>query len=175
LFGEPGYSALERRWLRPTIDLNGIWGGFQGEGVKTVTPAEAHLKLTARLVLDQDPDVVLGLIERHVERHAPRYATVTVTRFPGSARPFAIDRGHRGLVVAGEALKRVYGKEPLMIRMGGTLPVAAIFKRELGLDTVFLGWGMPGNQIHAPNEWMRVIDLQRAMRGYCFYLSALAR
>jgi acetylornithine deacetylase/succinyl-diaminopimelate desuccinylase-like protein len=174
LFGEPGYSALERRWLRPTIDLNGIWGGFADAGVKTVTPAEAHLKLTARLVLDQDPDEVLDLIARHVERHAPAYAAVSMTRFPGSARPFAIDRGHRGLVRAGEALQRLYGKEPLMIRMGGTLPVAAIFKRELGLDTVFLGWGMPGNQIHAPNEWMRVIDLQRAMRGFCLYLTALA-
>lgn len=175
LWGEPGYSALARRWLRPTLDLNGIWGGFAGEGVKTVTPSQAHLKVTARLVLDQDPDEILTLIETHARRHAPPSAEVTVTRFPGSAFPFAIRRDHPALAPAAEALQELYGKPPLMIRMGGTLPVAAIFQRELGVDTVFLGWGMPGNQIHAPNEWMRLADLRQAMRGHARYLLALGR
>jgi len=173
LWGEPGYSALERRWIRPTVELSGIWGGFQGEGVKTVTPSTAHLKLTIRLVADQDPETVLDRIERHVRHHTPPHAEVTFTRFPGAARPFAIDRHHPALKPAGEALQALYGRAPLMIRMGGTLPVAAIFKSELAVDTVFLGWGMPGNQIHAPNEWMRLIDLRRAMRGFCLYLLAL--
>jgi acetylornithine deacetylase/succinyl-diaminopimelate desuccinylase-like protein len=175
LWGEPGYSVLERRWVRPTLDLNGFWGGFQGAGVKTVTPCAAHTKITCRLVPDQDPEDILSLIERHVGMHCPQSAHATVTRFPGSSRPFSIRRDHPALACAGTALRELYGKDPLVVRAGGTLPVAAVFQRELGVDTVFFAWGMPGNQIHAPNEWMRLEDLRRAMRGYCLYLSALAR
>jgi acetylornithine deacetylase/succinyl-diaminopimelate desuccinylase-like protein len=173
LWGEPGYSVLERRWVRPTLDLNGFWGGFEGEGVKTVTPCRAHAKITCRLVADQDPEAVLALIERHVARHCPPSARATVTRFPGSSRPFAIRPDHPGLIRAKDALRDLYGKEPLVVRAGGTLPVAAVFRQELGVDSVFFAWGMPGNQIHAPNEWMRLSDLHRGMRGYCRYLTAL--
>src|SRR5690606_35663739 len=94
LWGEPGYAPLERMWARPTLDFNGIWGGFQGEGVKTVTPAEAHLKITCRLVADQEPEAILDLIEKHVAKHTPPGTKATVERFPGSARPFSIARDH---------------------------------------------------------------------------------
>jgi acetylornithine deacetylase/succinyl-diaminopimelate desuccinylase-like protein len=172
LWGEPGYSALERRWVRPTLDLNGFSGGFEGEGVKTVTPCRAHTKITCRLVADQYPEGILALIERNVARHCSPSARATITRFPGSSRPFAIRPDHPALVRAKDALRALYGKEPLVVRAGGTLPVAALFQQELGVDTVFFAWGMPGNQIHAPNEWMRLDDLRRALRGYCSYLSS---
>ena len=94
LWGEPGWTAREREWGRPTLDLNGIWGGFQGDGIKTVTPSEAHLKITCRLVPNQTPEGVVELIRAHVVKHRPPGATVEVVRLPGSATPFAIDRGN---------------------------------------------------------------------------------
>ena len=117
-----------------------------------MTPSQAHLKVTARLVVDQDPDEILTLIETHARRHAPPSAEVTVTRFPGSAFPFAIRRDHPALAPAAEALQELYGKPPLMIRMGGTLPVAAIFQRELGVDTVFLGWACRATRSMLPTN-----------------------
>jgi acetylornithine deacetylase/succinyl-diaminopimelate desuccinylase-like protein len=175
LWGEPGYTTLERRWARPTLDLNGVWGGFMGEGTKTVTPAEAHAKITCRLVPDQEPEAIIDLIERHVARHCPPGAQATVRRFPGSARPFAVRPDHPALGTALEVLRELYGTEPLVIRTGGTVPVAALFQEELGADMIFFAWGMPDNQIHAPNESMRLDDLRQAMRGYGAYLTALAR
>jgi acetylornithine deacetylase/succinyl-diaminopimelate desuccinylase-like protein len=162
-------------WARPTLDFNGVWGGFQGEGAKTVTPREAHAKITCRLVPNQDPDEIPGLIERHLRKHCPPGVTLTVTTLPGKANPFLIRRDHPGLVAAGNVLREMYGKEPLIVRSGGTVPVAEIFQRELGADMVFFGFGLPGSQIHAPNEWFRVEDLPRAAEGYCALLTALAR
>ena len=175
LWGEPGYSPLERAWARPTLDFNGIWGGFQGEGVKTVTPCEAHLKITCRLVPEQEPEEILALIEQHVAHHTPPWAEVTVERFPGSARPFAIRRDHPALQTARAVLRDLYGKEPLAIRLGGTLPVAEVFQRELGADMVFFAWGMPDSRVHAPNESYRLEDFRTMARAYCRYLTALAR
>ncbi|MBX6341379.1 MAG: dipeptidase [Thermomicrobiaceae bacterium] len=175
LTGEPGYSPLERMWARPTLDLNGIWGGYEGVGLKTVTPSEAHLKITCRLVPDQDPREILDLIERHVQAHCPPSVTARLQRFAGSARPFSIRRDHPALQAAGRVLRELYGKEPLVIRLGGTLPVAETFQRELGADMVFFSWGMPDSRVHAPNESFRLEDFRIARRAYCAYLHALAR
>ncbi|MBX6753406.1 dipeptidase [Thermorudis peleae] len=175
LWGEPGYSPLERMWARPTLDLNGIWGGFQGEGVKTVTPCEAHVKITCRLVPDQDPEEILDLIERHVTTHCPPWAEVSVKRFPGSARPFAVRRDHPALLTAKQVLRELYGKEPLAERTGGTVPVAELFQRLLGADMIFFAWGMPDNRVHAPNESYRLEDFRMMARAYTRYLEALAR
>lgn len=152
LWGDPDYTPLERNWARPTCDINGFWGGFQGAGVKTVTPCEAHFKLTCRLVPNQEPGAILDLIEAHIAKHTPVGATVTVERLPGSARPFAIRRDHPVLLVAEQVLGDLYDRDPLVIRMGGTLPVAETFQTELGADTVFYSWGMPDSRVHAPNE-----------------------
>ncbi|WP_353655818.1 dipeptidase [Thermomicrobium sp. CFH 73360] len=165
-WGEPGYTPLERAWARPTLDINGFWGGFQGEGIKTVTPCEAHLKITCRLVPDQDPDEILSLIEQHVQAHCPPWADVQVTRLPGSARPFAIRRDHPALTAARAVLRELYGKEPLMTRVGGTIPVAELFQRELGADMLFFAWGMPDNRVHAPNESYRIEDFRTMARAY---------
>lgn len=175
LWGEPGYSVIERSWARPTLDLNGIWGGFSGEGLKTVTPCEAHAKITCRLAPDQDPAHIVDLIEAHVQAHRPPGATVTVRRFPGAARPFAIRRDHPALQAAGRVLADLYGKEPLVIRAGGTLPVAETFQSVLGADLVFFSWGMPGDGPHAPNESFRLDSFENARRAYCALLPELAR
>ncbi|HEY7034226.1 MAG TPA: dipeptidase [Thermomicrobiales bacterium] len=174
-WGEQGYTPLERSWLRPTLDVNGIWGGFQGDGKKTVTPAEAHAKITCRLVPDQDPDDILDLIERHVTAHTPAGAAVTFVRQPGQARPFAIGRDNPALVTAGDTLRRLSGKDPLVIRLGGTLPIAEVFRQELGAEMVFYGFGTMDCNAHAPNEWLRVEDFHFGVRAYCAYLTALAR
>ena len=174
LAGEGGYTAQERRWARPTLDVNGIWGGFQGAGTKTVTPCRAHAKLTCRLVPDQDPGEVLDLIERHLQSAAPPGAVATLRRFPGSARPFSIPRDHPALVAAKEVLRQTYGTQPLVTRSGGTVPATALFQEALGADTVTLGWMLPDCRAHAPNEWYRLADYRRGTRAYGRLLATLA-
>ena len=172
-WGEAGYTALERRWVRPTLDMNGIWGGFQGDGAKTVTPSEAHAKITCRLVPDQDPVEIIRLIEQHVATHKPTGAEVKVTPIQGSARPFAIARDHPAMTAAGEVLRGMFHREPLLVRTGGTIPLAEVFQRELGADMVFFAWSLPDCNMHAPNEWFRLEDFRRGREGYCRLLTAL--
>lgn len=173
LWGEPEYTVAERRAARPTLDLNGIWGGFTGEGIKTVTPCEAHAKITCRLVPDQDPARILDLLEAHVQRHCPPGATVQVRRFRGAARPFTIRPDHPALRAAGRVLRDLYGTEPLRIRLGGTLPVAETLQSELGADLIFFSWGMPDDQVHAPNEGYRLDAFMASRRAYCALLPEL--
>lgn len=175
LWGEAGWTPRERQWGRPTLDMNGIWGGFQGDGVKTVTPREAHLKITCRLVPDQDPVEVVELIRAHVTAHRPPGATVEVVSLPGSARPFVLDRSNPVHLAAGDVLRDLFGREPLVVRTGGTVPATGIFKDELGIDTTTLGWSMPGSGVHAPNEWYRIEDYYLGRAGYAALLERLAR
>jgi acetylornithine deacetylase/succinyl-diaminopimelate desuccinylase-like protein len=174
LWGEPGYTPIERNWGRPTLDLNGFWGGFQGEGVKTVTPSEAHFKITCRLVANQEPGKILELIEKHVQEHRPTGAQVTVERLPGSARPFMIRRDHPALVAAEQTLGDLYDRDPYVIRVGGTLPVAETYQTALGADMVFYSFGMPGSRAHAPNEnFLLEEGFVRGRRAYCALLNRL--
>jgi len=173
-WGEAGYTKTERVFARPTLDLNGVWGGFTGQGEKTVTPCEAHLKLTCRLVPDQDPDRILDLIRAHVEKHLYPGVTYTLTPLNGAAYPFAIDRDHPAMVKTGAVLTEIYGAEPMFVRVGASVPVTGIFQRTLAADTVELGFSQPGSGAHAPNEWWRVADLALGSRVYCAVLKALA-
>ena len=173
-WGEAGYSETERVFARPTLDLNGLWGGFTGNGAKTVTPCEAHLKLTCRLVPDQDPDRILDLIRSHVETHLYPGVKYTLIPLNGAAFPFAIDRDHPAMVKTGEVLKAIYGADPLYVRVGASVPVTGIFQRTLNADTVELGFSQPGSGAHAPNEWWRIADLPLGSRVYCSVLKALA-
>jgi acetylornithine deacetylase/succinyl-diaminopimelate desuccinylase-like protein len=172
-WGEPGYSVLERRWARPTLDLNGIWGGFEGEGTKTVTPCEAHLKITCRLVVDQTPQAIVKLLQRHVEKHCPPGVTANVAVQETGAKPYAIRRDTPALKVAGEVMEQIYGTEPWIVRSGGSVPITEVFQRELGVDTVTIGFGLPGSRVHAPNEWFRVEDFDRAREVYAAFFTAL--
>ncbi len=175
LWGETGWSPVERIWARPTLDMNGVWGGFQGDGTKTVTPREAHLKVTCRLVPDQDPVEIVNLIEKHVQKHCPPGATVEVERIPGSAKPFVLDRSNPVNIVAGEVLEELFGKKPYITRSGGTIPATGIFQDVLGADTVGYAWSMPGSGAHAPNEWYRIEDYERGRVAYAMLLERLQR
>jgi acetylornithine deacetylase/succinyl-diaminopimelate desuccinylase-like protein len=151
-----------------------MWGGFQGEGSKTVIPREAHAKLTCRLVPDQVPAHVITAIERHIQAHCPAGVTVTVQQTAGSSSAFALAPTHPILRVAREALRASYGRDPLLIRLGGTLPVAEYFQTDLGLDIVFLAWSMPDEHLHGPDEFFRLENFDRGMRIYADVLDRLS-
>jgi acetylornithine deacetylase/succinyl-diaminopimelate desuccinylase-like protein len=173
-WGEPGFSLLERRSARPTVDLNGLWGGFLGEGNKTVTPAEAHLNMTCRLVPNQQPEAILELIKAHVAKHTPAGIATEVIGIKGSAVPYSIDRSTPALQTAKAVLHEIYGVAPLLVRAGGSVPVTETFKTELGIDTVTIGFAMPGSRAHAPNEWFRVEDYAIAQKTFATFFKALA-
>jgi len=156
LFGEPGYSTLERQWIRPTLEVNGMWGGYQGQDSQTVTPNEAHAKLSCRLVPDQDPDRVRALVARHLETHVPPGTTLSIGGERHAALPYRIPSDHPGLRTAERVLEEVYRKKPLRVRMGSTLPVSELFKRLLGIDTVFFSFSTADEDFHSPNEFFRV-------------------
>jgi len=165
-FGEPGYTTLERLWTRPTLEVNGMWGGYQGPGRKTVIPSEAHAKLTCRLVPDQEPDEVVALVTRHLEAHVPPGTRLTVRTDGHGARPARIPADHAGLRAADAALQAVYGVRPLVVRMGGTVPVAELARRHLGLDTVFFSFSTADEDYHAPNEFFRLHRLREGMEAW---------
>ncbi len=153
LIGADGrHSALERMWTRPTLDLHGVWGGFTGEGIKTVIPAEARAKLSCRLVPEQTPERVLELVIAHLERHRPTEATLTIEWTLPGATPVEMRRDHPLVRAAGAALAAAFGREPLFFRSGWSVPVAEIAKRQLGVDALLLGFGLPEDGAHAPNE-----------------------
>ena len=164
--GEPGYTTLERQWIRPTLEINGMWGGYQGPGQKTVVPSEAHAKITCRLVPDQDPDEVVALVVRHLESHLPSGVTLTTRPADHGARPAHIARNHPVLQAAEAALEATYGVAPLIVRMGGTVPVAEIFQRRMGLDTVYFSFSTGDEDFHSPNEFFRVHRLHEGLAAW---------
>lgn len=173
LVGEPGYTPAEQLGARPTLEVNGIWGGFQGAGIKTVLPNEAHAKITCRLVPNQDPSAIAALLTAHVERHSPPGVTAGVSRLPGQAKPYAIPADHWGNQAAAEVLTEVYGKEPYYVRIGGSIPVCELFQEYLGAYTVSYAFGLNDEQVHAPNEFYRLASFERGRIAYCKLLSRL--
>ena len=175
LVGEQGYSALERVWARPTLEVNGIWGGFQGQGTKTVLPNEAHAKITCRLVPDQEPATIAARVVAHAERHAPPGVRVTARALAGSARPYRIPADHWGNLAAADVLRELYGKEPLQIRSGGSVPVCELFQNTLDAYTVGFAFGLEDEGFHAPNEFFRLSSFERGPLAYARLLQRLAR
>jgi acetylornithine deacetylase/succinyl-diaminopimelate desuccinylase-like protein len=173
LGGEPGYSTYERAWIRPTLDVNGIWGGFQGQGIKTVIPSEAHAKITCRLVPDQKPDKIVELIAAHVEKHLPAGTAAAVKKLAGTADPYVIPFDHPGNQTARATLKELYGKEPYITRMGGTIPVSGIFLKYLNAHMVNFAFGLKDENIHAPDEFYRISSFKRSLAAYCMILERL--
>jgi acetylornithine deacetylase/succinyl-diaminopimelate desuccinylase-like protein len=164
LVGETGYSTLERRSTRPTLDVNGIWGGFQGSGSKTIIPAHAHAKVSCRLVADQDPHDIFAKLDAFVTDIAPPGVTVTVQDL-GGGRPSRTPIDHPVTQAAARALERVFGRAPLFTREGGSIPVTAEFASILGLPVVLLGFAQPHDNAHAPNEWMLLDNYEGAIRA----------
>lgn len=173
--GESGYSTLERQWTRPTIEVNGMWGGYQGPGSKTIVPSEAHAKITCRLVPHQDPDEVVALVKRHLERHAPTGTRLTFGANGHGARPAGIARDHWIVKATEVALERVYGRKPLIVRMGGTVPVAEIFQRVMGLETMYFSFSTGDEDFHAPNEFFRVHRLHEGLAAWAYLWDHLGK
>ena len=151
LGGEPGFSAVERIGARPTAEINGIGGGYQGEGSKTVLPAEAFFKVSFRLVPDQKPDAILELAEDHFARHAPAGVRVVCTRGHGG-EPYACDPNGPDGMAARRALEEVFGKPPALMREGGSIPILTTFRNMLGRDSLLLALASPDCRAHAPDE-----------------------
>jgi acetylornithine deacetylase/succinyl-diaminopimelate desuccinylase-like protein len=153
LGGEHGQSTLERIWTRPTCEVNGLLSGYTGEGAKTVLPSTAMAKISCRLVPDQDPDEIATLVRAHVERLAPAGVTVTVRALHGG-RPWRADLQGPLYDAARRALATAFGREPVIVGEGGSIPVVGDFERVLDAPVLLVGFGLPGENAHAPNEWM---------------------
>jgi acetylornithine deacetylase/succinyl-diaminopimelate desuccinylase-like protein len=151
LFGESGYTTLERVWARPTFEVNGLLAGFTGEGAKTVIPATAMAKVSMRLVPDQDPAKIGDLFEAYVKKVAPKTVEVTLTRMHGG-KPWMADFDNPFVQAAGRAIERGFGKTPVFNREGGSIPVVSTFQQQLGVPSVLFGIGLPDENAHAPNE-----------------------
>src|SRR4051812_22376137 len=163
LHGEAGYSTLERRGARPTLDVNGLWGGFQGEGSKTIIPAHAHAKVSCRLVSNQDPDDVFAAFRAYVLAIAPPGVRVEV-RMLGGGRPSLTPIDHPATQAAARALEATFGRAPVYIREGGSIPICASFESTLGLPVVLLGFVQPDSGAHAPNEEMDLGNYETSIR-----------
>jgi acetylornithine deacetylase/succinyl-diaminopimelate desuccinylase-like protein len=174
LYGEKGRTPLERKGARPTLDINGIWGGFQGEGAKTIIPAHAHAKISCRLVTNQDPARIFQLVRDRIKQLTPPGVQVEVTSISeGRASLTPID--HPATEAAARCLEEVFGRRPLYLREGGSIPVTADFESILGLPVVLLGFTNPDDQAHAPNESMVLDNYERGIRTVVRYWDELSR
>ncbi|MBY5957141.1 dipeptidase [Membranicola marinus] len=151
IWGEEGYTTLERTSIRPTLDVNGIWGGYIGEGAKTVLPSEAQAKISMRLVPNQDPDQITELFVDYFKSIAPDTVTVEVNPHHGG-RPAVTPIDSVAYHAASKAMTKAFGKEPIPLRGGGSIPIVAMFKEVLGLDSILMGFGLDSDAIHSPNE-----------------------
>ena len=164
LGGERGFSTLERIWIRPTCEINGLLSGYTGEGAKTVLPAKAMAKVSCRLVPDQSPTEIGRFMEAHLKRVAPAGVRVTVTHLHGG-RPWRAELDGPLFDAARRALAAAFGREPVITGEGGSIPVVGDFERILGAPVLLMGFGLPGENAHAPNEWMSEDNFVRGMRA----------
>jgi len=163
LVGEAGFTTLERKGARPTLDVNGIWGGFQGEGAKTIIPAHAHAKISTRLVANQDAATVFAALRDFVAEIAAPGVTVRTTYIHGG-EPSLTPADHPATQAAARAIEAVHGVAPVYVREGGSIPVTAAFDHSLGLPVVLLGFTQPSCNAHAPNEYLLLDNFEQGTR-----------
>lgn len=171
-FGEPEYTPMERGVARPTLEINGIWGGYQGAGGKTVIPCEAHAKLTVRLVPDQTPERIQDLLEDHIKRHTLRSVDVTVEDAHGTT-PYRVPDDNPALKILEKVLSDITGHPVKRQWSGGSVPVTSLFKSELGAESLSLGGSQDDERAHAPNEFYRLSSFKRIQKAYCLFLKEL--
>lgn len=151
LWGEKGFTTNERTGIRPTIEVNGIWGGYTGEGAKTVLPSKAFAKISARLVPNQTSDKITDLLINHLQKIAPPYVTVKASLHHGG-EPYMTPIDSIAYQAAAKAMETTFGKKPIPVRGGGSIPICALFEKELGIKIVFMGFGLDSDNLHSPNE-----------------------
>ena len=171
--GEAGWTTLERKGARPTLDINGLLSGWTGEGAKTVLPAHASAKLSMRLVPDQDPRVIETLVSDHLRSLCPPSCTIEVSVHHG-AEPVLVERNSHWLEAAAIAVEKGFGKTPVFIREGGSIPVVSDLKKILGIDTILLGLGLPDDNAHSPNEKFHLPDYQRGIETAAWFLDEIS-
>jgi acetylornithine deacetylase/succinyl-diaminopimelate desuccinylase-like protein len=172
--GEKGHTTLERIWARPTVDVNGMISGYTGEGAKTIIPRRASAKLSARLVANQQPEKIMGLLESYLKELAPRTVKVTFIRHH-TGQPYLGDTSAPAFVSARRALKAAFGAEAVEIREGGSIPIVATFVEVLRAPCVLMGFGLPDQNIHGPNENLRVDCYHKGTRAVAAFFAELAR
>ncbi|MDI3307186.1 MAG: dipeptidase [Acetobacteraceae bacterium] len=172
-FGDPDYTVVERITLRPTVEVNGMWGGYTGAGGKTVLPCEAFAKLTMRLVPGQDPAHAQEAVKRHFEAHCPPGVELRFDYRPGGTRAFTLPSGHPLLAAAERVTERVHGVKPVRTRAGGTVPITTLFQEKLGIDSLMFGLAMPDEDAHAPNEFFRLASLEEGLKTWPLLLTEL--
>lgn len=173
-FGEEGYSTLLRRWVRPTCDVNGILSGYAGEGPKTIVPSTAMAKITCRLVPNQDPDKIMAALQAHLEAQCPPGLKFDFQTYHG-CEAFAFDPTSPWITAASAALETAFGRSPVFIREGGSIPVVSSFQQILNIDTLLLGWGRNTDNLHSPDEHFHVEDFERGVRASACLWQELAR
>jgi acetylornithine deacetylase/succinyl-diaminopimelate desuccinylase-like protein len=151
LWGEKGYTTNERTGIRPTLELNGIWGGYTGEGAKTVLPSKAFAKISCRLVPNQGSDKITELLINHLKKIAPPYIDIKAELHHGG-EPYMTPIDSRGYKAAAKAIETTFGKQPIPVRGGGSIPICALFEKELGVKIIFMGFGLDSDNLHSPNE-----------------------
>jgi len=174
LFGESGYTTLERTWARPTFEINGLLSGFTGDGAKTVLPAVAMAKVSMRLVPNQQPDKIASLFEAYVKDVAPKSVELKITRMHGG-KPWMSSYDNPFIQAAGRAIEKGFGRKPVFTREGGSIPVVSTFQEELGLPSVLFGVGLPDENAHAPNEKLDVSNFHNGIIASAVLYDEIAR
>ena len=151
IHGEHGYTTMERTGIRPTLDVNGIWGGYIGEGAKTVIPSKAYAKISMRLVPNQKDKEITEKFTEYFKSIAPKSVTVKVSPHHGG-EPYVSPTNTKAYMAASQAMENTYGKKPVPIKAGGSIPIVALFEKELGVKSILLGFGLDSDAIHSPNE-----------------------
>ncbi|PYY00686.1 MAG: dipeptidase [Acidobacteria bacterium] len=173
LTGEPGYSVAERTWARPTLDVHGMPGGFIGAGAKTVIPAKASAKISMRLVPNQNPDEIFKRFSNYVKSITPRGIQINIRQISG-ADPMLIRTDNHYVQAAKDAMKEVFGKDTVFIRSGGSIPVVADFEKHLGIPSVMMGFGLPDDNLHAPNEKFHIPNFYRGIESIIRFFQLLS-
>lgn len=173
--GETGYTTLEQQWARPTLEINGLWGGYQGAGSKTVIPAEAHCKITCRLVGDMDPAEIRRKLRKHVEDRLPVDATVTWDNDLDGAPASVMDTSRPEFEAARQALSDEWNREAVIVGMGGSIPIGYYFKSILGMDAMLVGFANDDDAIHSPNEKYDVKSFHKGIRSWARILDRIAK
>ncbi|ENH96283.1 dipeptidase [Gracilibacillus halophilus YIM-C55.5] len=168
---EKGYTAKEHTMARPTLEINGLYSGYQGEGTKTIIPSTATAKLTCRLVPGQDPQDIQDLVVQHIENHLPAGVTLSIKREPLSAKAYRVDPNHPFITKAAESLQETFAKDPVFVRMGGSIPVVEWMDSLFDIPVVLLGFGTPDDRLHSPNESFPLDHLTKGMETIVHYWS----
>ncbi len=172
---EKGYTAKEHTMARPTLEINGVYGGYQGEGTKTIIPSSATAKITCRLVPNQDPEHIQQLLEEHIIEHTPSGVTVEVKKEKLSAKAYKVEPNHPLILKAAESYTKAFGTETVFVRMGGSIPVVEWIDEIFAMPIVLLGFGTPEDRLHSPNESFPLDSFDKGMKTLVYYWNEVSK